>query len=1613
MSHPTSPRRAFVEPLEARIAPAGVLTANWKTATFGAPTELFAGDGLSTGGANSGTYLIYVEKGSAMVFLTDLNNNGEVDYNEVTGIAAGDGLRLTAFVDIHGDITTNLIQLSATISGTPTTRLALTDSDNNRSNDFRNLGDGRILANSTIESITLRSLRATDLPDQNNDGMVDGDDVAVRKAYGTYSIFGDIVAGRGFGVTGGGLIIDTTNDSGLAENFGFTVPPSVGSIRVGTAASGHYFSYGSSNLDDINGVFAKFTPLPGQAGGDITGLRSVTNVRFNLDGLYAGDGGIGARGGNISGVTINADDAGGYEIIAGNGGRGSNGGAGGSILNFTDLGSQTGNVVVRSGSGGPGSTGTGGNAGNFSIGTFNVYGNITIDLGSGGDGFLAGGNGAALTRGLFNQATPTIYVPGNGVGTMNRPGQIGTTAGIDFDGDGFGDLIFTAKATNVLTVQFGNGTGGVRTVTLPDGSTRPDRLYLSGARNSEALTVNDFNGDGLLDIAAASGDAGSQAGIVVYLNKGREDRNGNGRLDAGEDIDGNGRLNFLGFTPGRYSNIAGLDTGDPDTGNAFFVHWLGPPQISSLTSGDYDGDGRTEIAAVISTYNLKGTDPNSGLTTSLGRVGQTVIFLAPDMEFNNSTGQNEFTGQFYMDFGTREQVVGGTVIPAAPKLPFVDIFGFGFGGDLLPSTLGNFNSVVIETSALTTGAAYDVVFVGVRSEADFRFVRVYDYSARTPTGIFSAPPRLAGTYDFGRIDTNRDLSPTTTDRVSLANYTLRDFSVLDFDADGRADLAVLSASPGLYLVGIKGDGFGSGVPNSGSGAGPLSDNAGNFFGDKGRDLDAGDLMAIKTVNADGDGRFDDLALLDSRGQWTYLEYRPGPQPTDALPTATTGVRFLRPGFGTAFVADAGEQFLAGVLVPNLGAPSAMTTFVSSFDTANPNRNIIYFTSVTTGIPTGATSISERGFRLEAGDGGDALIGRGGAGGLIGSGSRLSVALDPTTGLSVTDLVGSVQMNVTGTTRIFAGNGGNGFTTGGKGGTISGVVVRLPGIDPLDDNDITGGVGINGSLVAGDGGRGFSGAGGAGGDLTQNSIAGGASFLAGDGSTGLVGGAGGNVVGNGSSIYDSRVANLTVVAGIGADGVRGGGNGGSITGFAPVVGIPSLSVPFILTYRAGDGGDAVSGRGGRGGSVSNSSPREGDGIQGEIFIEAGDGGDGVTGGNGGIVTNFVSKPATASKKPAIVSILGGNGGDGLAGTGGNGGSVSAITVPTRGGVGFTSGYTFSRIVGGNGGESAATTGGHGGSVTDITSSGASEGSFALVGGAGGDGLWTGGNGGSVLRSDLFLPASAAAKALIVGGEGGNGSAFVFNSNDSAPNQALNAFGGRIGVGGNGGSIDGFTQRGNIGSHFDLIAGNGGDTVNFGSLRDSRAFVGKGGSISRVKLSGDIGNVEFDIPIKSYNNILAGETMADWVNANLRAATGSVSLTDGLGNVGIVVGTAGLNKAVVSNPTGQPNVYKPLPANGTVNGNLVNIEARNIMSAVAGNVDLIARIQIAQNIRVLGGEIGSDKGRFQQNDYLDVGGTLTADGRPVLDGRLVDGAVIARSVLDALGRNTTLPGRVYNL
>jgi hypothetical protein len=1615
----TNLQKHSLEVLEGRIAPAAVpIGAQWIQASHsadGTAIPLSAGMGLSSGGQNSGDYLLFVEKGDAWVFTTDFNNNNIVDYNEITGIAAGDGLRLISFVDIRGDIVTNLV-----VTQGPSGKIfSLSDSNNNPSDDNPVLrGDGRVVLNNRIEKIELRTLTIADIPDQDRNGVVNQLDVDFRRAPSTHSIFGNVYAGGGFGVPGdasSGLLIDRT----VTTNFGFedSTQSYIGSIRAGTAVSGEYFSfsvYGQFESsggvmqqrvraglvlgDDTQGYLVPFVPAPGQAGASIAFVRSASpDQTFNLNGLYAGDGGAGAAGGSILDVTVNHDDSGGYNIVAGNGGSGTRGGAGGSILRFSDLNSDTSKVVIRSGSGGDGSTGAGGNAGSADFLNSNFYGNYSIILGDGGTGFTQGGNGASLARGVVVQPFPADVPNGTSWGTSHSPSyfnedpsqqqtyvpHIGTSQGFDIDGDGFGDYVFSTLGVSQIVVMFGDGFGGFRTVVSPDGLQISDRIYLASPRNAEALTVADLDGDGRPDIAAASSDISNQAGISVFIAK-WEDVNKDGDVMDPDD-------RFVGYYDPRLSALPQIESGDSATGNAFLDAWQGPQRIAEIVAGDFDGDGTNELAVLMEIFLEK--EETNGITTSLTRPSSVIMFLSPDRELDTNTGQFFLTGKFYADFGTRKvEVPGQPAADPAPRLPYV-------------VTGNNLSSIIIEATALTEDATHDVILYGKQGGDNSYHLGTVEYFFRDPAGTFSAAPILVeNSWDLGSVDTNRNPRQGNNPNTNTTDIGLHDFTVVDFNSDGIADVIALSASPGNYVVGVLGDGLGGGDQDS---TDPDDGDQAGFF--LGNNFDARGIKAAIATPTGGVSDF--IVLFDDNDGFhvTLYDYNTGP----------------------SFPGLSGPTSLGNILTAT-GNPEPHVSQYRSGVTDNVMWDIYYpdLSSPLYQVGVGPESwerifglfqpTTESGLSILAGDGGDSFIGKGGNGGFIGGKGRLLTIVDPNTGVPNTDFAGALQITFDGRILLQAGDGGLGFSRGGNGGSISGVSVRdfTPDLNPIPIA----------SLIAGDGGRGVSGAGGFGGDLIANSIFNGFAFLAGDGGDGRTGGRGGAVIGNGQKvgttrIFDTETRLLEVQAGNGGNGLRGGGAGGTITNFRPILdgiaGAPGSA--GSLSYVAGHGGNSVSGVGGAGGSVLNSSPELNATLQDQIQIQAGEGGDGRTGGAGGSISGFAVTQGTP-EPTKVAGLVAGHGGNGTTGAGGRGGSITAVSVLSVGaGNNFSlpfasfSGrddltgtfFTYSRIMAGDGGLSIGGRGGDGGSVSNAVA-GISNGTIAVVGGAGGSGMTQGGLGGSVLNFTMQgLGAGSTSKALIVSGAGGDARAYIPNPNDNTPDQDKKAFGGRIGQGGNGGSIKGYTQFGDSGGHTDLIAGNGGDSVNYGTEVDKKSYVGRGGSILNVSMTGSVGNIAAAIPIKSYNDILNGESMKSFVERKLRDGEALFeSLGDGDGNVGFVVGSAGRNKAVAVDPFGNPFEFASQPAVNAKNGDLMNIRVNTIMSAVAGSVDRIAAIQLAHNIQVQATNVGTDKGVVGVTEFLDLEGEIVST--PVRDGGLIDGAFVARKLTGSNIGGNVFPG-----
>jgi hypothetical protein len=1528
------------EVLESRIAPAAVIDGVFKAGQVGARIELTAGEGLSTGGDLGGAYLLFVEKGRCLVITTDLNNNGQIDFNEITGIAAGDGLRLIAFADIHGDIVTNLKPDGF-----------LSDSDSNAANDPPALGgDGRVLLNSRIEKIELRSLTAADIRDVNNDGVVDEDDLATRLVLSSYSIYGNIYAGGGFGAPDGGLLIDSTglelqefvydsvNDADL---FIDGVKPSIGSIKIGTAGSGDYFSFGASRADNIQGFIVPFVPKPGAPGGDIINIRAATTtMQFNIGSLEAGDGGTGARGGNIVDVALRGDDAGGYRVVAGDGGRGPTGGAGGSIVNFNDTGSVTSFVLLESGSGGEGLTARGGDGGTITLGQFTVAGNVNIILGNGGTGFTGGGNGASFPKGVLVAPPGPQPVTGAVVsswhdwdGFNGGAGTLTSYASVDFDLDGVGDLVFASADPGQLVVQFGDPFLGFRNTVDENGIARFDRIYLDGFTETEALTVGDFNGDGHPDIATGSFSQAAFSGVRTFIS-----------LYSDTDGDGIGDT-FAGFSRAIESPLPSLFTFN----NALTLGvFRSATPITDIAVGDFDGDLVTDIVLTATYRDLIDTS-----------TGQVIVFMHGDAEAGATGG----TGSFYADFGTKQD---NSTNPPTPANYFTPTL---FLGD-------NFTRATLESFRLSTVDNHDVAGVSLNGR---RNVVIFDNYFGGAGGSILGP--LGTVVPLGNVDVDRDNNQTNS-----VPATHRDFTAVDYDADGDIDLAVVLQDPSAFMVTLSQGAGGTFTINSGTG-----DNAGIRLGSNG--LDIGEtFVSIRVADSNGNGGYNEVALLNYSSNQIYWN-------VNQL-TITTGSNGATPGPGFASIFNTGgrsEEFFSFDLYPT----ATNSKYIVGVNPGGNHPGLHEFASPPPLLfPQPYTEYS---LNIVAGDGGGSLIGKGGIGGSLGSGIT-GTTPDPLNP-SFVDPKGTLFITFSPTralaaeNNLIAGAGGNGFSAGGQGGSINGVTSRETG---GGGDDIL-------TAHAGDGGFGVSGPGGNGGDVKAVSLERGITVTAGNGGRGKTGGAGGSILGNRiANAFDAETPGIDLAAGNGGIGIKRGGNGGGILNFVMRLQILDDGPSGPLTMVGGHGGNAISGRGGDGGSVVNSSPLDDEnGLGLEIFVQSGNGGNGVSGGNGGNISKFVDRPTTADI-PTILSFIAGTGGSGTTGRGGNGGSLNDIATPSVGeqpppiGVpppGFppSSPVTFNRFLAGEGGASSGNTGGNGGNITGLNVS-ASSGAMAVAAGAGGSGLHQGGKGGSVLGSTVASGGpETGGKVLVIAGAGGNASAFTANQNDSVNNEQK-AFGGKVGRGGNGGDIIGFVQENSIDVSVDLIAGNGGDTINYGTSFDLKTFVGKGGSIKNINVKGSIGNIDPLRKVKAYNDTIPDEgdsvtdiSMTQWVNDFLRNPVVGSGLGDGNGNVGIVAGAAGRVKAIA---TGSGFETQPAHNAAKLNGSVQNLTARLLMSAVAGDVNRIAAIHAAKNINILSGLVGADKdnaGVLDTIDYLDLEGQVVQT--PVLGGALLDGAFIS--------------------
>ncbi len=240
---------------------------------------------------------------------------------------------------------------------------------------------------------------------------------------------------------------------------------------------------------------------------------------------------------------------------------------------------------------------------------FSPYAVVTGDFNHDGKPDLAVTNLGCLPSGNCYPGSASVSILlGNGDGTFGQATALNTNslvtslATADFNGDGRLDLVVGASGTSgsEIVIYLGNGDG-----TFQAGATYP----VGGSGVPGSIVVADYNGDGKLDLAVANGY--SSNGVSILLG------NGDGTFQsavqyatglspqsiATADFNGDGKLDLVVANADPTENTVSILLGNGD--GTFRPHTdystgVGP---ASVTTGDFNGDGKLDLAVADSESN--------------------------------------------------------------------------------------------------------------------------------------------------------------------------------------------------------------------------------------------------------------------------------------------------------------------------------------------------------------------------------------------------------------------------------------------------------------------------------------------------------------------------------------------------------------------------------------------------------------------------------------------------------------------------------------------------------------------------------------------------------------------------------------------------------------------------------------------------------------------------------------------------------------------------------------------------------------------------------------------------------------------------------------------------
>jgi hypothetical protein len=342
----------------------------------------------------------------------------------------------------------------------------------------------------------------------------------------------------------------------------------------------------------------------------------------------------------------------------------------------------------------------------------------------------------------------------------------------DLDGDGKPDLAVTTQGTSLsLSVIRNTSTGGSISF-----SSKTDLATLNGPF---IVSIGDLDGDGKLDLAAASSNSNAVTVVRNASSPGNISFKSRNDLATGNypvgvsitDLDGDGKPDLV--TSNRFSNNISIIKNKSTIGSFSFANHVDYPVNTDplyVVAADVDGDGRPDLLAANSA-----TDVISILQNIIGgKVAPSITSFTPTSGINGTTvkitGSN-FTNITSVSFGG----VAASSFTVDSTTGITAVVGPGASGDVsVTNSYGTathagfiFNGPIINSFTPTFGEGGTVVTI---TGVNFTGVSAVKFGG-TPASSFTVDSSTGITAVVGTASTGDVTVTTPKGTASLAGFS--------------------------------------------------------------------------------------------------------------------------------------------------------------------------------------------------------------------------------------------------------------------------------------------------------------------------------------------------------------------------------------------------------------------------------------------------------------------------------------------------------------------------------------------------------------------------------------------------------------------------------------------------------------------------------------------------------------------------------------------------------------------------------------------------------------------------------------------------------------------------